>query len=311
MSERRSIGFGSGSASSRASGDGRTRALIDITRRRDSRVAIARQAWCHCPWLSHRVRRGLCGIAGAASSAPVCFLRPCCSARRVGAGEPRFFRIGTAATGGSFFEIGGVIASAISGPAEGAGLRPRRQLRRARAGRGGAGDAGLGREPAADQRRPDRIRASPRPISPAGPITASTLFADGGPLPRLRAIASLFPEAAHLVVRADSPIRSLADLGGQDACRSARPARARRPMPTVLLAAAGLWRRRRHPQIPAARAGRRGAEGRHDRRAFPDRRLSDPGDPRSGGGDADPAGPDRGRDRRCAEQGFQLLPSDR
>ena len=29
--------------------------------------------------------------------------------------EPRFFRIGTASTGGSFFEIGGVIAGAISG----------------------------------------------------------------------------------------------------------------------------------------------------------------------------------------------------
>src|SRR5436309_2031947 len=33
--------------------------------------------------------------------------------------EPRFFRIGTAATGGSFFEIGGVVAGAISGPAGG------------------------------------------------------------------------------------------------------------------------------------------------------------------------------------------------
>src|SRR5216684_6985111 len=33
--------------------------------------------------------------------------------------EPRFFRIGTAATGGSFFEIGGIVAGAISGPAGG------------------------------------------------------------------------------------------------------------------------------------------------------------------------------------------------
>src|SRR5262245_15923339 len=33
--------------------------------------------------------------------------------------EPRFFRIGTAATGGSFFEVGGVVAGAISSPAEG------------------------------------------------------------------------------------------------------------------------------------------------------------------------------------------------
>src|SRR6187551_2118074 len=33
--------------------------------------------------------------------------------------ETRFFRIGTAATGGSFFEVGGLIAGAISGPTEG------------------------------------------------------------------------------------------------------------------------------------------------------------------------------------------------
>src|SRR5258707_4118484 len=33
--------------------------------------------------------------------------------------EARFFRIGTAATGGSFFEIGGVVAAAISGPTGG------------------------------------------------------------------------------------------------------------------------------------------------------------------------------------------------
>src|SRR6266436_9087460 len=33
--------------------------------------------------------------------------------------EPRFFRIGTAATGGSFFEIGGLVASAISSPPDG------------------------------------------------------------------------------------------------------------------------------------------------------------------------------------------------
>src|SRR5260370_16132428 len=33
--------------------------------------------------------------------------------------EQRFFRIGTAATGGSFFEIVGIVAGAISSPADG------------------------------------------------------------------------------------------------------------------------------------------------------------------------------------------------
>src|SRR5260370_22816862 len=37
--------------------------------------------------------------------------------------EPRFFRIGTAATGGSFFEVGGLVASAISSPADGPSCR--------------------------------------------------------------------------------------------------------------------------------------------------------------------------------------------
>src|SRR2546430_11578465 len=38
--------------------------------------------------------------------------------------EPRFFRIGTAATGGSFFEIGGLVARAISKPAGGPAFLP-------------------------------------------------------------------------------------------------------------------------------------------------------------------------------------------
>jgi TRAP transporter TAXI family solute receptor len=41
------------------------------------------------------------------------------------------------------------------------------------------------------------------------------IFTEAGPQRRLRAIASLFPEAAHLVVRADSPIHKLADLKGK------------------------------------------------------------------------------------------------
>src|ERR1700733_8233827 len=46
--------------------------------------------------------------------------------------ELRFFRIGAASTGGSFFEIGGLVASAISGPAAGSACG-------AGAGGGGAG----------------------------------------------------------------------------------------------------------------------------------------------------------------------------
>jgi len=41
------------------------------------------------------------------------------------------------------------------------------------------------------------------------------VFAESGPQRQLRAIASLFPEGAHLVVRADSPIHGLTDLKGK------------------------------------------------------------------------------------------------
>jgi TRAP transporter TAXI family solute receptor len=41
------------------------------------------------------------------------------------------------------------------------------------------------------------------------------VFADQGPVEKLRAIASLFPESLHLVVRDDGPIKTLADLKGR------------------------------------------------------------------------------------------------
>jgi uncharacterized protein len=128
--------------------------------------------------------------------------------------EPRFFRIGTAATGGSFFEIGGIVAGAISGPTEGPSC-----------GRGGScGVPGLVAVAQATPGSVENLR-----LINAGQIESGfaqadlagwayngqNLFAEAGPQQRLRAIASLFPSAAHLVVTADSPIRSLADLGGK------------------------------------------------------------------------------------------------
>src|SRR5690606_14729396 len=40
-------------------------------------------------------------------------------------------------------------------------------------------------------------------------------FQDQGPYPGLAAIASLYPEAMHILVRADSPFTSVADLRGK------------------------------------------------------------------------------------------------
>jgi TRAP transporter TAXI family solute receptor len=128
--------------------------------------------------------------------------------------EPRFFRIGTAATGGSFFEVGGLVASAISSPADGPTC-------------GHGGSCGVRGLVAVAQATPGSIE-NLRLVS-SGQLesgfaqadlagwayTGVNVFAEAGPLRRLRAIASLFPEAAHLVVLAESPIHSLADLKGK------------------------------------------------------------------------------------------------
>jgi len=49
----------------------------------------------------------------------------------------------------------------------------------------------------------------------AAAVTGQDIFAETGPLSHLRAAASLFPEPVHIVVRADSDIRDLADLAGR------------------------------------------------------------------------------------------------
>lgn len=128
--------------------------------------------------------------------------------------DPRFFRIGTAATGGSFFEIGGVIAGAISSPQGGPPC-------------GHGGSCGVLGLVAVAQATPgsidnlrminsDQIESGFAQSDLAGWAYHGTkIFAEAGPQRRLRALASLFPEAAHLVVRADSSIHKLSDLKGK------------------------------------------------------------------------------------------------
>jgi TRAP transporter TAXI family solute receptor len=49
----------------------------------------------------------------------------------------------------------------------------------------------------------------------AAAVTSQGLFAETGPMSHLRAVASLFPEPVHIIVRADSDIDSLEDLAGR------------------------------------------------------------------------------------------------
>ena len=128
-----------------------------------------------------------------------------------GAQETRFFRIGAAATSGTFFEIGGVIASAISKPADSPPCEHG----------GNCGVPGLVAVTQATRGSVENLRmiatgqieSGIGQSDVAGWAFAGTgIFAADGPMKNLRAIASLFPESLQLVVRADSPIRSLADL---------------------------------------------------------------------------------------------------
>ncbi len=49
----------------------------------------------------------------------------------------------------------------------------------------------------------------------AAALAGSDVFAGGGPLSSLRAVGALFPEAVHVVVLADSPIREVGQLRGR------------------------------------------------------------------------------------------------
>ena len=152
--------------------------------------------------------------------------------------ETRYFRIGTAATGGSFFEIGGVVAAAISSPTDAPPCEHG----------GSCGVPGLVAVAQATPGSIENLRLINDGQIESGFAQADLAgwaykgiddFSGSGPMVRLRALASLFPEGAHLVVRADSPIHSLADLVGKRVSLgetgSGTAADAR-----VLLAAAGL-----------------------------------------------------------------------
>jgi TRAP transporter TAXI family solute receptor len=175
-----------------------------------------------------------CGLRAAAVFALV-FL---CGSLSPKAQETRFFRIGAAATSGSFFEIGGVLASAISKPP---GSPP--------CERGGnCGVPGLVAVTQATQGSVENLR-----LIGAGQIESGIaqsdvvswayrgagIFAANGPIRNLRAIASLFPESLQLVVRADTPIRIVADLKGKRISLG-QPGSGTLADARVVLAAAGL-----------------------------------------------------------------------
>lgn len=127
--------------------------------------------------------------------------------------ELSFFRIGTGSTGGTYFPVGGIIANAISNPP---GSRP--------CDRGGScGVPGLIAVAQSTEGSVENVNLLGSGLLDSGFSQADIsfwayrgegIFKEQGGVPQLRAIANLFPESVHLVVRRNSGIRTLPDLKG-------------------------------------------------------------------------------------------------
>ncbi len=126
----------------------------------------------------------------------------------------QFFRIGTGGVAGTYYPIGGMIAHAISNPP---GARPCDQG-------GSCGPSGLLMIAQSANGSVANARAIHNGNLESGFVqsdvahwaySGSGTFTGIEPLSELRAIANLYPESIHIVVRRDSGIRSVRDLVGK------------------------------------------------------------------------------------------------
>jgi uncharacterized protein len=169
-------------------------------------------------------------------------------------GDARFFRIGTGATSGTYFPIGREIASALS---DSAGARD--------CARGGTcGIAGLIAVAQASQGSVENIEMLQKgELESALCQTDVASWAYAGappflePMPTLRALANLFSEAIHIIVRADSAIDGITDLAGKRVALG-QPESGTLADARLILGAAGLSERDvdgNHDTLAAAEAG--------------------------------------------------------
>jgi TRAP transporter TAXI family solute receptor len=130
-----------------------------------------------------------------------------------GAQELRFFQLGTGPTGETRFAIGGVIANALSNPPGS------RECERG----GSCGVPGLVAVAKSTSGSAGNVEALRTRRLDAALVHADVAFwanhgigpYKGHAVPNLRAIAMIYPEALHLVVRADSGIRDVRGLRGK------------------------------------------------------------------------------------------------
>jgi TRAP transporter TAXI family solute receptor len=128
--------------------------------------------------------------------------------------EVRFFRIGTGSTGGTYFPVGGLIASAISNPPGS------RECERG----GSCGVPGLIAAAVSTHGSVANIESIASgefesALSQADvaywAYTGTGTFKKRGPITGIRTIANLFPESLHLVVRRDSFLSGVKGLRGK------------------------------------------------------------------------------------------------
>jgi len=128
--------------------------------------------------------------------------------------ELKLVRIGTGSTGGTYFPVGGLIANAISNPPG---------SRDCELG-GSCGVPGLIAAAVSTQGSVQNVTEVANGTLDMALTQADVaydayfgkgVFAGEKRLDNLRAVANLFPEAVHLVVRRDSGIESVADLKGK------------------------------------------------------------------------------------------------
>jgi TRAP transporter TAXI family solute receptor len=130
------------------------------------------------------------------------------------ADEVRFFRIATGSIAGTYFPIGSIIASAISNPP---GSRPCEDG-------GSCGVPGLIAVAQTTKGSVENVQLLLNGGTDSALVQADVahwahagqnMFAKNGPAKDLRAIASLYPESVHVVVRKSSGIDSIRELKGK------------------------------------------------------------------------------------------------
>ncbi|MFM9842407.1 MAG: TAXI family TRAP transporter solute-binding subunit [Dongiaceae bacterium] len=166
---------------------------------------IFRQAWSR--------RRLLSGMAALPAAASLGLLAQRATSQDQPEEDVSFFRIATGPTDGNYFDIGGLLATAVSNPP---GSRP--------CDKGGAcGVPGLVAVAETSTGSVENIKLLTEGLVESAlsqcdiaywAYSASGMYRSKLPQGNLRAIANLYQESLQIVVRAESPIKSIPDLKG-------------------------------------------------------------------------------------------------